>query len=66
MIDPLEIQETLRMIQLEHLDIRTITMGISLKDCADGDSARARDRIFRKITSLAATLVRVGQESARV
>jgi uncharacterized protein (UPF0210 family) len=64
MIDPLEIQETLRMIQLEHLDIRTITMGISLKDCADGDSARARDRIFRKITSLAANLVRVGQEIA--
>ncbi len=64
MIDPLEIQETLRMIQLEHLDIRTITMGISLKDCADGDSARARDRIYRKITSLAANLVRVGQEIA--
>jgi uncharacterized protein (UPF0210 family) len=62
MIDPLEIQETLRMIQLEHLDIRTITMGISLKDCADGDSARACDRIYRKITTLAANLVRVGRE----
>ncbi len=56
------ILETIRMIQDENLDIRTITMGISLFDCADASGKKAREKIHRKITKYAANLVRVGQE----
>ncbi|NSW54434.1 MAG: PFL family protein [Armatimonadetes bacterium] len=56
-----EILETLRMIQLENLDIRTITMGISLRDCGDSDGAKARRRMREKITSCAARLVPVAE-----
>jgi uncharacterized protein (UPF0210 family) len=56
------ILETVRMIQDENLDIRTITMGISLLDCIDSNGKKARARIHRKITGLAGNLVRVGQE----
>ena len=54
-----EVLETLRMIQSEKLDIRTITMGISLLDCADHDGAAARQRMYEKITRLAERLVPV-------
>ena len=64
MLNTTEIIETIRMIQAEHLDIRTITMGISLRDCADGDAARACARIHSKITGLARDLVRAGEEIA--
>ena len=64
MLNTSEIIETIRMIQAEHLDIRTITMGISLRDCADGDAARACARIHAKITRLARDLVHVGEEIA--
>ena len=64
MISTNEIIETIRMIESEHLDIRTITMGISLKDCADSDGARARKKIYDKITYLAKNLVKVGEEIA--
>ena len=40
MLNPYEILETIRMIDVQHLDIRTITMGISLRDCADGSAAK--------------------------
>ena len=50
------------MIGSEKLDIRTITMGISLKDCADSDGAAARRKIYDKITYYAKDLVRVGHD----
>ncbi|NLM21562.1 MAG: PFL family protein [Peptococcaceae bacterium] len=54
--------ETIHMIEKEKLDIRTITMGISLLDCIDSDGAKARQKIYDKITKLAANLVKVGDE----
>ena len=57
-----EILETIRMVEMEHLDIRTITMGISLRDCCDSNPQRAQVKIYDKITGLAQNLVKVGQE----
>lgn len=54
-----DILETIQMIEEEHLDIRTVTMGISLLDCIDSDIHRACDKIYDKITGLAAQLVPV-------
>ena len=65
MIDLKEIFETQHMIDREHLDIRTITMGISLRDCADGDPKRATQKIYEKITRSAERLVSVGEEIER-
>lgn len=65
MIDRKEIFETQHMIDREHLDIRTITMGISLRDCADGDPKRAVQKIYDKITRSAERLVPVGEEIER-
>ncbi|HML68924.1 MAG TPA: PFL family protein [Clostridia bacterium] len=65
MIDRKEIFETQHMIDREHLDIRTITMGISLRDCADGDYKRATQKIYNKITRCAERLVPVGEEIER-
>lgn len=55
-----KIQETIRMIADENLDVRTITMGISLLDCIDSDSDRACQKIYDKITTKAQDLVKVG------
>ncbi|NLN06062.1 MAG: PFL family protein [Firmicutes bacterium] len=60
-----EIMETVAMIQEEHLDIRTITMGISLRNCAYADPKAACRKIYDKITRLAARLVAVGEELER-
>lgn len=60
-----EIMETITMVQEEHLDIRTITMGISLRDCADNDPRAACRKIYDKITRLAGNLVPVGEAIAR-
>ena len=57
-----EILETIRMIEQEHLDIRTVTMGISLYDCAHPDANKACARIYDKIMRLAKDLVRVGED----
>ncbi|MFC0232477.1 PFL family protein [Vagococcus entomophilus] len=57
-----QIIETIRMIEEEKLDIRTITMGISLLDCIDSDGEKARKRIFEKITTKAKDLVKVGEQ----
>lgn len=57
-----EIIETIKMVQEENLDIRTITMGISLRDCADPDHSAARRKIYNKITRLADRLVQAGEE----
>ena len=64
LIDPFEILETLQMIESERLDIRTITMGISLRDCADSDVQRACARIYDKICARAERLVSVAEEIA--
>lgn len=60
-----EILETIKMVQEENLDIRTITMGISLRDCSDPDSKAACRKIYDKITRLASNLVEVGESIAR-
>lgn len=62
MIGTFEVIETIKMIQEENLDIRTITMGISLRDCCDPDGDAARNKIYDKITCLAANLVKVGED----
>jgi uncharacterized protein (UPF0210 family) len=64
MIDSNEIIETIRMIESENLDIRTITMGISLRDCADPEGKAARKKIYDKVTYHAENLVKVGDDIA--
>lgn len=60
MINPFEIIETVNMIDKENLDIRTITMGISLRNCVDPDIDKACEKIYKKITTYAKDLVKVG------
>jgi len=59
---PVEIEETVNMFMRQKLDIRCITMGISLLDCADSDAKRANQKIYDKIMRYAGNLVRVGQD----
>lgn len=59
---PYEIMETIKMIEQQKLDIRTITMGISLRDCCHSDGDIARRKIYDKITRCAENLVKVGEE----
>ena len=59
MINTNDILETIAMIQNEHLDIRTVTMGISLLDCIDSDIDRACEKVYDKITRYAQNLVPV-------
>ncbi|MDR1754164.1 MAG: PFL family protein [Eubacterium sp.] len=61
MINTNDILETIKMIQEESLDIRTITMGISLFDCIDSDIDKACRKIYDKITRLAQNHVKVGE-----
>lgn len=56
------ILETIKMIEEEKLDIRTITMGISLLDCIDSDGDKAREKIYNKIMTSAKDLVKVAKE----
>ena len=60
-----DILETIHMIDEENLDIRTITMGISLLDCADSDPVRACERIYEKICRKAEHLVKTGEDIER-
>lgn len=62
MINRNEILETNKMIEQENLDVRTITMGISLLDCIDGDLKKLTENIYNKITRLARNLVATGDE----
>lgn len=62
MINYQNIMETINMIEQEKLDIRTITMGISLLDCSDSDGKRSRQKIYDKITKYAEKLVSVGED----
>ncbi|MDE7294213.1 MAG: PFL family protein [Oscillospiraceae bacterium] len=61
MINVYDILETIRMIQDECLDIRTITMGISLLDCIDSDIDKACTKVYDKITKCAENLVKTGE-----
>ncbi|MBS4026312.1 MAG: PFL family protein [Clostridia bacterium] len=60
-----EILETIHMVEMESLDIRTITMGISLRDCCHSDAKKAQRKIYDKITRLAENLVKVGENIAK-
>lgn len=57
-----EIQETIRMVQMESLDIRTVTMGISLRDCADSDFEKVKQNVYDKITSYADQLKPIAEQ----
>ena len=61
-----KILETIHMISDENLDVRTITMGISLLDCIDSDSDKACQKIYDKITTKAKDLVKVGEDRKSV
>ncbi len=65
MINLNEVIETNDMIEKENLDVRTITLGISLLDCIDSDLDRLCGNIYRKITKMAEKLVSVGEEIGR-
>ena len=62
MFDIKDILETNRMITENNLDVRTITMGISLRDCAHPDINVTAQKIYDKITKNAENLVRVGED----
>ncbi len=62
MLNARDILETITMIQEENLDIRTITMGISLLDCCDSDIDTVCRRVYDKITTKAKHLVEVGEQ----
>lgn len=65
MINISEVLETNKMIEQENLDVRTITMGISLLDCADKSLDVTCEKIYTKITTLAHDLVKTGEEISR-
>ena len=62
MINRMEVSETNEMIEKENLDVRTITMGISLLDCIDSDIDKTCDKVYDKITKSAKDLVKTGEE----
>lgn len=62
MLNTNDILETIKMISDDHLDVRTVTMGISLLDCADPDGRKACEKIYRKITEKAKDLVKTADE----
>ena len=65
MINMYEVSETNKMIEHENLDVRTITLGISLMDCIDSDLDRLNEKIYQKITEAARDLVQTGEEISR-
>ena len=65
MINIFEVNETNKMVEQENLDVRTITMGINLLDCASENLDEVNEKIYRKITTLAKDLVPTGEEIAR-
>ena len=62
MLNIFEVAETNKMIEKENLDVRTITLGISLLDCIDSDLERCNRNVYEKITRVAGNLVSVGEE----
>ena len=65
MLDKNDVLSTVQMIDRQHLDIRTITMGISLLSCADRDASAACEKIYDKITRYAEGLVKTGEDIER-
>ena len=62
MLNMSDIMETITMIQDENLDIRTITMGISLIDCCDSDIDKSCEKVYNKIYTYAKDLVKTGED----
>ncbi|WP_102346799.1 PFL family protein [Bacillus sp. Marseille-P3661] len=60
-----EMMETIRMVQMENLDIRTVTMGINLRDCADSDFDKMNKKVYDKITTYANRLKEVAEDVSR-
>ena len=65
MINMFEVNETNHMIEQQNLDVRTITLGISLLDCIDSDLDKLNEKIYNKITTVAKDLVKTGEEIER-
>lgn len=65
MINSFEVAETNKMIEQENLDVRTITLGISLLDCIDSNLEKLNENIYNKITSIAKDLVSTGNDIER-
>ncbi len=65
MINMFEVNETNKMIEQENLDVRTITLGISLIDCIDSDLKKLNENIYNKITTVAKDLVSTGKQIER-
>ena len=62
MINSWEVQETNEMIEKENLDVRTITLGISLLDCIDSNLDKSNQKVYEKITTVAKDLVVTGNQ----
>lgn len=60
-----ELMETIKMVQIDNLDIRTVTMGISLKDCVDSDFDKLNQNVFEKITTYAKDLKEVAEKAEK-
>ena len=65
MINIFEVTETNKMVEKENLDVRTITMGINLLDCASENLDEVNEKIYKKITTLAKDLVSTGESIAK-
>ena len=65
MINIFEVNETNKMVEQENLDVRTITMGINLLDCASDNLDEVNEKIYKKITTLAKDLVSTGEDIAK-
>ena len=65
MVNSRDILETINMIDNEHLDVRTITMGISLLDCIDSNIQTACTKVYDKICRYAKDLVKTGEDISK-
>ena len=65
MLNIFEVAETNKMIEQENLDVRTITLGISLLDCIDSDLKKTNENIYEKITRVASNLVQTGEDISK-
>ena len=65
MLNIFEVAEINKMIEKENLDVRTITLGISLLDCIDSDLDKVNEKIYTKIKNAAKDLVKTGDEIGR-
>ena len=65
MINIYEVTETKKMVEKENLDVRTITLGINLLDCASENLDEVNEKIYKKITTLAKDLVKTGEDISR-